>query len=183
MQPINNICVRNEEYHYDRNFPFVSIHLGSNRPDQFLQQVENIESTCSNKKAYEIVVKIDEEDEKMISCVKSLQHKYGEHKIKPYISPRDKGPWSLWKYYNEMFPLHDPHVYFFWNPSDEVRFDTQGWDLILEKYIGFYKDHIFRLKLSDNRLRNFYRFVEVLGCPDNFSFYDKKMDGYLWFVG
>lgn len=170
----NTITVKNEPYIYDERFPLVSIHLASNRPDQFTEFVENVHSTVSNKNAYEIIVKIDTEDTRMIECVKALAENFGTERIKALIGPREEGPWSTWKFYNTMFHMTHEKVYFMWNPSDEVRFITPGWDRILEKYIGFYKDNIFRLKLSDNRLRNFYHFHEVLGTPDNFPFMTKK---------
>ncbi|VVC76488.1 hypothetical protein AQUSIP_18010 [Aquicella siphonis] len=170
----NTITVKNEAYVYDERYPLVSIHLASNRPDQFTQLVENVHSTVTNKNAYEIIVKIDTEDARMIECVKQLADTYGTDRIKALIGPRKDGPWSTWEFYNAMFHMTHEKVYFMWNPSDEVRFVTPGWDKILQKYIGFYQDNIFRLKLSDNRLRNFYQFHEVLGSPDNFPFMTKK---------
>lgn len=169
-----HITVFNEAYHYDPQFPLVSIHLGSNRRDKLTEFVDALESVTSNKNAYEVNVKIDSEDTNMIECVQGLIEKYGSNKIKPLIAPRKNGLWSLWEYYNQLFYQAHPKAYFFWNPSDEVRIMTPGWDQILEKYIGFFHDHVFRLKLSDNRLRNFYHFREILGTPDNFPFITKK---------
>lgn len=174
QKKLNEITVKNEPYEYNGNAPLLSIHLASNRPIQFTEFVENIHTSCSNKNSYEIIVKIDTEDTRMIECVNELKNKYGEHRIKPLIGPRLLGPWSTWEFYNEMFHMTHPDCYFLWNPSDEVRIDTHGWDKILAKYIGFFNDHIFRLKLSDNRLRNFYHLKEVLGTPDNFPFITKK---------
>lgn len=168
------IIVKNEVYVYDEQHPLLSIHLASNRPDQFTEFVENIHATVSNKNAYEIVVKIDTEDKAMVACLAELVKTYGEQRIKPLIGPKKLGPWSTWEFYNEMFHMTHKQAYFLWNPSDEVRFLTQDWDKVLQKYIGFYKDNIFRLKLSDNRLRNFYAFHQVLGDPDNFPFMTKK---------
>lgn len=171
---MKEIIVKNETYIYDERFPLVSIHLASNRPDQFTEFVKNVDATVSHKNAYEIIVKIDTEDTRMVKCVTALVKTYGENRIKPLIGPRKLGPWSTWEFYNEMFHMTHEKAYFLWNPSDEVRFVTQDWDKVLQKYIGFFKDNIFRLKLSDNRLRNFYQFHEVLGCPDNFPFMTKK---------
>ena len=170
----SEITVHNAPYYYHNTTPLLSIHLASNRPIQFTEFVENIHASCSNKNAYEIVVKIDTEDTKMIQCVNDLVRKYGVTKVKPFISPRKDGPWSTWEAYNDMFHMTHPDCYFLWNPSDEVRIDTPNWDKVLEKYIGFFPDHVFRLKLSDNRLRNFYHLREVLGNPDNFPFMTKK---------
>ena len=171
---MREIIVKNEPYHYDERFPLLSVHLASNRPDQFTELAHNLYAVSANKNAYEIIVKIDTEDTKMIQCVEALVKQYGEDRIKPLIGPKKLGPWSTWEYYNYMIPMIHPNAYFVWNPSDEVRITTQDWDKVLANYIGFYKDHIFRLKLSDNRLRNFYYFHEVLGSPDNFPFITKK---------
>lgn len=168
------IVVKNEVYSYDDRYPLISIHLASNRPDQFTDFVKNVDSTISNKNAYEIIVKIDSEDTVMIDCLAELVKTYGANRIKPLVGPRKLGPWSTWEFYNEMFHLTHEKAYFLWNPSDEVRFVEKDWDKVLRNYIAFFKDNIFRLKLSDNRLRNFYHFHEVLGCPDNFPFMTKK---------
>lgn len=168
------IIVSHEPYHYDPHFPLLSIHLASNRPTQFTEFVANIHDQCSNKNAYEIFVKIDTEDQIMIDCVTQLTQKYGEDKIKAFIAPKKLGPWSAWESFNDMFRLTHPKTYFLWNPSDEVRIATPCWDLLLQEYIAFYPDHIFRLKLSDNRLRNFYTLDEVLRDPDNFPLITKK---------
>jgi hypothetical protein len=166
--------ITNESYVYDDRYPLLSINLASNRPDQITEFIENIHSSCSNKNAYEIIVKIDAEDTATINCVAGLSEKYGLQRIRPLIGPKKLGPWSLWEFYNETYRMAHEKVYFMWLPSDEVRIVTKDWDLILKKYIGFYQDNIFRLKLSDNRLRNFYRLEEVLSSPDNFPFITKK---------
>ncbi|OGT51000.1 MAG: hypothetical protein A3E84_05815 [Gammaproteobacteria bacterium RIFCSPHIGHO2_12_FULL_42_13] len=173
-EKINEIVVHNEPYHYSGDVPLLSIHLASNRPVQFAEFVQNIHDSCDNKNVYEIIVKIDTEDTQMIQCVASLVKKYGETNVKPFVSPRKDGPWSTWEAYNEMFLMTHPDCYFLWNPSDEVRIDTPSWDKILVNYIGFFKDHVFRLKLSDNRLHNYYHLYEILGTPDNFPFITKK---------
>lgn len=171
---IHDLIINNESYIYDERFPLLSIHLTSNRPDQFAELVKNIHETCANKNAYEIIVKIDTEDSIMIEKVKALAKEYGEHKIKSFIGPQKSGPWSAWEFFNDMLHLTHKNVYFLWNPSDEVRIDTLHWDKILTQYIGFYPDHVFRLKLSDNRLRNFYKLADVLKDPDNFPFITKR---------
>lgn len=166
--------ITNEIYHYDKNFPLLSIHVASNRPDQITEFIKNIHSTCENKNAYEIIVKVDAEDPVMIACVNKLEKQYGEQHVKILIGPRKQGPWSLWEFYNQLYCMAHEKAYFMCLFSDEVRFSTPGWDQILKKYIGFYKDNIFRLKLSDNHLRNFYRMREVMSSPDNFPFITRK---------
>lgn len=170
----NHFNIQHEPYSYDENFPLLSIHLASNRPDQFTEFVKNIHGHADNKNAYEIIVKIDSEDSAMIQCVNTLSNEYGKDKIKPFIGAKKHGPWSTWEFYNDMLFLTHPKVYFLWNPSDEVRIVSPGWDTLLKKYIGFYPDHVFRLKLSDNRLRNFYQLDEALRDPDSFPLMTKK---------
>ncbi len=171
---VHELVIKHEAYEYDDHYPLLSIHLTSNRPDQFTQFVANIHAHCHNKNAYEVFVKIDTEDQVMIDCVKNLSEQYGANKVKPFIGAKKSGPWSAWEFFNDMFLLTHKNAYFLWNPSDEVRIDIPNWDLILADYIGFYKDHVFRLKLSDNRLRNFYKLEDVLRDPDNFPFMTKK---------
>src|SRR3990167_2419604 len=174
QQECLNLLIKNTPYCYDERFPLLSIHLTSNRPDQFTEFVNNIHSSCHHKNAYEIIVKIDTEDTTMIACVSALSKQYGKDKVKAFIGAKKLGPWSAWEFFNDMFHLTHPNTYFLWNPSDEVRINTPEWDNILANYIGFYPDHVFRLKLSDNRLRNFYKMADVLRDPDNFPFMTKK---------
>lgn len=77
MKQVKKIVIKNEPYQYEISKPLLSIHLASNRPDQFTEFARNMYDSCANKNAYEIVVKIDTEDTVMRACVDDLIKQYG----------------------------------------------------------------------------------------------------------
>src|SRR6185369_16195058 len=81
---------------------------------------------------------------------------------------------DIWKVYNPLFQLTSPDVYFVTLISDEMRFDTQGWDAILMQYKGYYPDDIFRLRCSQFRFRNYVDFWQCGFVPDSIAFYTRK---------
>lgn len=65
------------------------------------------------------------------------------------------------------------NAYFVAYLNDGILFETPGWDGELEKYIGYYPDHIFRLRCSQNRFRNYTRLEECALAPDTITFYTR----------
>lgn len=85
-----------------------------------------------------------------------------------------KGYATLWKPLNPLFAMTHPEAYFIVNVSDEFLFLTQEWDTLLQKYIGYYPDHIFRLRASQYRSRNYNDFWECGFAPDSIAFYTRR---------
>lgn len=152
---------------------FLSIHLNSNNPKNILELVENINTTAANPKKIEIIVNIDDGDEASLNNIKNLQKKDGV--VIKYIQTNIiKSFKDVWKPYNKLLLLTDKDVDFVTLFSDEFRFSTPEWDNALKKYIGYYDDNIFRIRLSRYRYYNYKDFWQCVFAPDSLAFYTKR---------
>lgn len=151
----------------------LSIQLNTNRPDAIKEFVNNVENTSYNPSDIEILVNIDTDD---IACKNAIELLQVTTKTKLRFIQTDiiKSYKDLWKPLNVLLQHTDPSVYFITNFSDEFRFKTQGWDEVLKKYINYYEDDIFRIRLSRYRYRNYVDFWECIYAPDSLAIYTKK---------
>ena len=151
----------------------VSIQLNSNRPRAISEFIENIEKTASAPEQIEVIFHIDLGDEKCRELLEKLKST-SKTQIKYLETDIIKHYKDLWRPLNQLLKLTDPNAYFIANFSDEFRFKTKGWDEILSKYIGYYEDDIFRIRLSRYRFRNYTDFWECIFAPDSLAFYTKR---------
>lgn len=147
-------------YHFAKKPPItysklISIQLNSCRPVQLFTYFDNIEETTDNPQEVEVLVNIDRGDMAMKSLLES-EIPRRKFTIKYIESPKPASYFDLWKPLNELLKITDPNAYFLLNVSDEMLFITKGWDTVLKKYVGFFPDHIFRLRLSRNKFRNYF---------------------------
>ena len=150
-----------------------SFHLASNNPLNLLNLMKNIENTAAAPESIEILVKVDQEDHAMIRFLSREKQKWKVN-FKHIITPRLEGYSSLWLAYNELLPLCDDDVYFVSLITDEFRFLEYGWDTKLRKYIDFFPDGIFRLRISQFKLHNYFNYWECGYAPDSYAFHTKK---------
>lgn len=135
--------------------------------------LDNIESTVKNPESVELLLKLDEDQ---VEAKRFIEEEAAKRpfSIKYIITPRLNGLVSLWLACNELFLLSSPDSYFVQSISDEVRFETIHWDEILKKYIGFFPDHVFRLRMSTFKL-NTYPFPFICNLtPDSFPIYTRQ---------
>lgn len=152
--------------------PFISIQVPSNRPQQFIKFLDHIEHNATDPSSVEVIVNLDENDDVMW---KMLDIEIAKRKIiLKYIKTFTGGFYNSWKPINDMVPHTDPNVYFMTFLSDEFLFETKGWDDVLKRYVGYYPDHIFRLRASQFRYRNYIDYWECGFAPDSIAFYTKK---------
>ncbi len=152
---------------------FVSIHLNSNRPQNITSLIKNIEQTASNPSQIEIIINIDDGDNESENTINNLKET-SLVKILYIKTNIIKSFKDIWKPYNELLKLTNKDAEFISLFSDEFRFKTKGWDDILKKYIAYYEDNIFYLRLSNYRFRNYSDFWECIFAPDSLAFYTKK---------
>ncbi len=159
-----------QKIHYSK---LISIHLNSNRPAQLSLYFDNIEDTADDPSLVEVLVNIDDNDSVMEETLKReiSQRKFT---IKYITTPRPKSFCDLWEPINKLLPITDPHAYFLLNISDEMLFATKGWDSVLKKYVGFFPDHIFRLRASRNKFRNYFDRWECSFAQDAIPITTKK---------
>lgn len=152
---------------------FLSIHLQSNRIENFKRFLDNLENTADNLNSFEVIVKIDDDAYDMNRLLEreSIRRNFT---IKYISTPLRGGFFELWSSMNDLLNLSDPHVYFFVNFNDEMYFKTKGWDTILKKYIGFFPDDVFRLRTSRFRYRNYYDFWECGFAPETSAITSRK---------
>jgi len=151
----------------------VSFHLASNRPDNLVALLDNLEERAADPSNVEVIVKVDEED---VPTQEVVQREAQRRSLtlKVIVSPRGSGFADLWKAYVEIVRHIHPDVYFVCLLSDEVRINERNWDEKLARYIGLFPDHIFRLRTTRVKLRNYYDFWECGFAPDSYAFHTKR---------
>ncbi len=155
--------------------PLLSIHLQSNRPDNFTSYMENLVASADDPSRIEVVVKIDDTDAPMNVLLPQLVEKYRDVITLKYIStPLVGGFFELWRSMNDMLKVCHPHAYFLWNMNDEMAVLNAGWDTALAKYVGLFPDHLFRLRTSVFRSRNYYDYWECGFAPETSAITTKR---------
>jgi len=110
---------------------------------------------------FEVVVKIDVDDQLMIDAVKKIQQDFSINLV-PLITERFPSYFHTYIAYKETLKASDPEYYFCWHINDEILLETQHWDTKLAKYVGYFPDHIFRLKVNPQKMfRNFFDIHEI----------------------
>lgn len=159
-----------------KNSPYsklISIQLNSNRPAQLAAYFDNIEETADHPEEIEVLVNYDIGDTAMEQLLSNEAQKR-KFTIKYICSERPASFCDLWKPINKLLEITDPNSYFLLNISDEMLFATQGWDSILKRYVGFFPDHIFRLRASRNKLRNYFDRWECSFAQDSIPITTKR---------
>lgn len=151
----------------------LSIHLTSNRPENFRLFLDRLEETTTDPSSIEIVVKIDDDDTEMNQLL-PVEAARRPFRIVYITGPRNAGFYDLWRCFDDLLDACDPNAYFVINLNDEMRFAKSGWDIALRRYVGLYPDHIYRLRTSNHRLRSYYDFWEPGWSNDTSSFMTKR---------
>ena len=151
----------------------ISIQLNSNRPAQLVAYFDNVEETADNPQEVEVLVNIDQGDDDMKNLLDSEITKR-KFTLKYIQSPRPDSFYDLWKPINKLLEITDQGAYFLLNISDEMFFSHKGWDSTLKKYVGLFPDHIFRLRASRNKYRNYYDRWECNFAQDSIPFTTRK---------
>jgi len=147
---------------------FLSIFAATCRPHNIIGFLDNLAQTADDLSSFEVLLKLDEGANELITLIENYK-KTAKFTIKYLATPVLDGYYSLDIGYNELLKIADKDTYFCWLLTDEIRFEKKGWDSILKKYIGFYPDNIFRIKLSIFQLKNYHDFFECLPAPDNYA--------------
>src|SRR6185437_10580364 len=151
----------------------LSIHMQSNRPENFVRFLDRLEHSANDPSSIEVVVKIDDTDAVMNRL---LPEEVARRRLRlKYIStPLPEGFYGLWRSMDDLFRAADPSAYFILNLNDEMSFATPQWDLVLRRYVGLFPDHIFRLRTSIHRGRNYYDFWEAGFANDTSAFMTRR---------
>ncbi len=153
--------------------PLLSIIVPSRRPSQLEGMLDNLEEVTSDFSRLELVVKVDDDVEDA-SEILEREKKRRPFKIRYVCTPRHGGVFTLWAGQHEAFQASNPDTYFYVFASDELRILTPGWDDLLMKYVGWFEDDVFRLRLSDCKYRNYHRMFDCTFMPDSFALITRR---------
>lgn len=151
----------------------LSIIMASNRPHNLSKFLFSLNETCADPHSFEVLVKIDEGDDKMRHVLDMAKDDY-PFRVRYLQTPKLDGYYTLHKGYQQLFEISDPSSYFIYLLNDELRFTTPGWDRALARYVGFFPDHMFRLKLSVHKYFNYYSYHECGPCPENYPIFTRR---------
>ena len=137
----------------------LSIHLTSNRPDKLVRFFDRLEDSTEDMRAVEVAIKIEDTDEEM-NALLEREVERRPFRITYISTPLEGGFYGLWTAYDDLLKVCDPHAYFVVGVNDEMYFTEKGWDQRLKKYVNLYPDHIYRLRTSIHRERNYFDYWE-----------------------
>lgn len=143
----------------------LSIHLTSNRPDNFAKFLDRLEEKTEDFGSVEVAIKIDDNDHPMNELL-ARESKRRPFRIAYISTPLVGGFYSLWRAYNDLLRVCDPNAYFVVGLNDEMYFLEKGWDVRLRNYVNLYPDHIYRLRTSIHRERNYFDYWEACCAGD-----------------
>lgn len=153
--------------------PLISLIVPSRRLHQLNGFFDSVQKNTIDYKNVEILVKIDDDNQEFLEY---LNREVSERPfvIKYLSTPRLGGQFTLWIAYEELLDMVNGETYFVAMLTDETRIDSYGWDDTLKKYVGFFKDDVFRLRVSQSR---YVSNIDLLTCvylPECFAIFTKK---------
>lgn len=151
----------------------VSIHMQSNRPVTMRSFLDNLQDSVDDPASLEVVVKIDEGDEAMEALLVGERDRWS-FTVKPVITPPPAGFYELWRAKNDTLKACDPNAYFLLDMNDEQRFLNKGWDTRLRRYVGLFPDHIYRVRTSLERFKEYHDFWEPGFSNDTSAFLTRR---------
>jgi len=151
----------------------VSIFFASNRSQNMLEFFDNIEEMTADYSCLEILIKIDIEDPESKSFLDKEISKR-PFVIKYINTPQLGGYYDLWKGYNELWENTSKDAYFIWPINDELRIQTKNWDQIISRYAALFSDHVYRLRVSQFKFRNYFYLWECFPTPDNYAIFTRR---------
>jgi hypothetical protein len=153
--------------------PLLSIHMTSNRPENFAGFLDRLQQATADISSVEVVIKVDDTDAAMNELVQREAQRR-PFSIKYLSTPLVGGFFGLWRSYDDLLRAADPNAYFVIGLNDEMYFKTRAWDRVLGKYVGLHPDHIFRLRTSVHRYRNYYDYWEPGFANDTSAFMTRR---------
>ncbi len=152
----------------------ISFITPTRRFDELRAAFDSAEATVSDPSCMEWLVKFDTDQPGAQEFIEAEQKKR-PFSIRAFITPRLEGVFSIWVGMEQLFFESDPETYFVMLATDEVRFQTKHWDKILrERYIGYYPDDVFRLRISSTKLLNYTSHYECTFMPESFPIYTRR---------
>ena len=153
--------------------PLLSLLIPSRRPDQLIGLLDSIEKTVFDPSSVEVLVKIDDDMPEALSIIEQEATKR-LFSVKYLNTPRLGGVFTLWVGLDDLFGMSDLESYFVMALTDESRFLTPNWDEVLKKYVGFFSDDAFRLRISNSRFVNNPSHFSCCTKPESFPIFTRR---------
>lgn len=146
--------------------------IPSRYPENVVCFLNNLMSTTKNPANISVFVKFDDDIVDEAKCITDQLQNW-PFDVKCIFTPRLEGVYSVAIAVEQLFFL-STNSYFIQILSDEPRFKSMHWDDILQQYKAFYPDHIFRLRLSNFKFKNYASNFECAVQPDSFPIYTRR---------
>jgi hypothetical protein len=150
----------------------LSLIVPSRRPHQLDGLLDSIERMTRNPANIEVIVKIDDDMPEAASYLAEEKARR-PFEIKVVRSPRLGGFYTLWVGLEEAFALSDSGSYFVMTLTDEGRFLTRDWDVVLSRYVGFFSDDVFRLRISACKYVSYSDPFQCSTMPESFAIFTR----------
>ena len=151
----------------------ISILFNTNNIKNTLMIINEFYKKTRNPKNIQFCIKIDNDDEDFKENFIQELSKFNFNFV-ILASPQGRGFVDLWQWVNFLYKSSSKRSSFVMNISDEMYISQKNWDLKLEKYIGAFKDDIFRLRTSVYKNRNYIDLYECGYAPDTTAIYTRK---------
>lgn len=143
----------------------LSMIMVAHHPNMVKEFLENIEQTVDNPDCIELLIQIDDD---------SLMRAMLDEAVQTYSFDIRYIQNVLQMSFQPLFNIANPNTYFFQVVNEGLRFKMRGWDTILKKYIHFFQDDIFRLKIAEHQYRNYYGFQECGPAANKYFYLTRK---------
>lgn len=150
----------------------ISILFNTNNINSAVSSIEKFVKKAKDPSKIQFCIKIDNEKDFVKTFLKNIEGFKCNFII--LSSPKGRGYIDLWQWINFLYKVSSRRSEFFLNISDEMHVHEKNWDKILEKYINFKPDGIFRLRTSVYKNRNYNTLFECGYAPDTTAIYSKE---------
>lgn len=150
----------------------ISFIIPSRSPQNVVHFLNTLKDTTKEPSMIEVLLKLDDDFIEETKIITEQLHTW-PFDIKYIHTPRLEGIYSLALAVEQLFHL-TADSYFVQILSDEPFFTTMHWDIRLAKYIHFFPDDIFRLRLSKYKFKNYSTHYECVVQPDSYPIYTRK---------
>lgn len=153
----------------------ITIILGSNRPKNVVEFINDLETKTSKPEQVEILFSVDDGDTETASALDNIK-KDSRFNIRYFSDARERGYFEANKQYNRLLLEASDSSIFFAVFSDKLKIKTEGWDDKLLKYHDIFEDGVVRVRITKfKHVRNYRDIKMAITCPDNFSFHSRKL--------
>lgn len=152
----------------------ISILVPSRRLWQLDGLIASLIDNTADISRIELLIKCDDDQELHYRDLVSRVCQRTALSIRVISTPRLFGPITMWINMQLLWRAVSPESYFVMALTDEGRFIVRDWDVEIAKYVHYYPDDVFRLRLSISRDVNYYHINQTIFQPDCFPIHTRR---------